>query len=481
MFMIQSLFLAGVVLLICVLSSKLLYKVGVPTLLIFLSLGMLLGSDGIGGIYFDNSILTQQLSNIALVFIMFYGGFGFKWRTAKKVAFQSVLLSTLGVVITALLVGVFSHFLLKITLLEGMLLGAVVSSTDAASVFSILKSKKLNLKGGLSSMLELESGSNDPMAYMLTMIVLSMMTSNNGQSIIGLLSRQVIWGLVIGISVAIISIVILRRILFEIDGLYPIFTIGIVLLGYTLSELIGGNGFLAVYLIGIIMGNNRIPHKRSMIHFFDGMSWLMQIVLFFTLGLLVFPSQLPAVLGNGFVIAIFMVIVARPIAVMSILSWFKVPFKQQVLVSWVGLRGAASIVFATYAMTNKLSIASDIFNTVFFIALFSVLVQGTMIPKIAKKLDLVEEESSLYKTFSDYEDEVHTGLIELTIENNSPWANKTIMEANIPEEILVVMIKRNNEIITPKGSASIKVGDILVLSSNNFDELNKLFNLQTAH
>lgn len=469
--MIQALLIAGIILLVCVLSSKLLYRFGIPTLLIFMTLGMLLGSDGIGGIYFDNYILTQQISNIGLVFIMFYGGFGFNWRAAKPIAIQATLLSTLGVVITALLVGLFSYLILGVTLLEGMLLGAIVSSTDAASVFSILRSKKLNLKGGLASMLEMESGSNDPMAYMLTIVVLSMITNTGHQSILHLLSTQIAFGLIIGFTLSLAAVYTLRQVPLEIDGLYPIFIVAAVLLGYSLSEGIGGNGFLAVYIIGVVIGNSKIPHKRSMVHFFDGLSWLMQIVLFFTLGLLVFPSQLPSVFFSGLAIAVFLVVIARPVAVISILSWFKTPLKQQALVSWVGLRGAASIVFATYALTNKLPIANEVFNTVFFIALFSVVIQGTMIPQIAKHLNLVEKEHSVFKTFNDYPDEIHTKLTEYVIRKDNPWANKTIMDANIPEEILVVMIKRKEEIITPKGSSIIKPDDVLVLIGNNFDEL----------
>lgn len=470
--MIEALLLGGLVLLICVLSSKLLYRFGIPTLLIFLSLGMLLGSDGIGGIYFDNFVLTQQICSIGLVFIMFYGGFGVNWKIARPVAIQAILLSTIGVVITAFLVGIFSHWFFKVTLLEGMLLGAIVSSTDAASVFSILRSKKLNLKGGLASMLEMESGSNDPIAYMLTIIILSLITNNGHYSILKLLAKQIIFGIFIGLLLAIISVIVFRFIRLEIDGLYPIFVTGIVLLGYSLCEKLGGNGFLSVYLIGIIMGNSRIVHKKSLVHFFDGVSWLMQIVLFFTLGLLVFPSQLPTVIFSGFIISIFLVVIARPIAVFSILSWFKTPIKQQVLVSWVGLRGAASIVFATYALTNKISIANAIFNTVFFISLSSVLIQGTLLPKVANKLGLVEKEISVYKTFNDYNDDIHRNLVEIAIKKHSPWEGKTIMDANIPEEILVVMIKRKNEIITPKGSTLIKVDDILVLSGNNFEGIN---------
>ena len=298
--MINALLFSGILLIISVLSSKLLYRFGIPTLLIFISLGMLLGSDGIGGIYFDNYAIAQQLSTLSLVFIMFYGGFGFNWKTGKPVAAQSILLATFGVAITAFLVGAFATIIFKTSLMEGMLLGAVISSTDAASVFSILRSKNLNLKGGLASMLEMESGSNDPMSYMLTIIVLAFMKSSGQISVIELLSKQIFFGLAVGVAVSIAAVFVFNRVKISIEGLYPIFTIGIVLTGYALSELLSGNGLLCVYVIGIIMGNTTLIHKRSLVHFFDGMSWLMQIILFFTLGLLVFPSQLPPVFLKDF-------------------------------------------------------------------------------------------------------------------------------------------------------------------------------------
>lgn len=472
--MSEALLFGGAILIISVLSSKLLYRFGIPTLLIFLSLGMLLGSDGIGGIYFDNYTIAQQVSSVGLVFIMFYGGFGFNWKTAKPVVTRSILLSTLGVVITALLTGIFSWWMFKVTFLEGMLLGAVVSSTDAASVFSILRSKKLNLKGGLASMLEMESGSNDPFSYMLTVIIISMLSNTGKQSVVQLLTLQIFFGLLVGFSLAFASVYLLRNVHLEIDGLYPIFIIAIVLLGYSVSEMLKGNGFLAVYIIGIVLGNSKIIHKKSLVHFFDGLSWLMQIVLFFTLGLLVFPSQLPYVFTDALLIALFLIFMARPVAVFSILSWFKTPLKQQLLVSWVGLRGAASIVFATFALTSGIPIANQIFNTVFFIALLSIVLQGTLIPKMAKLLDVVDEDDNVYKTFSDYQDDTHTKLIEYDVKKTSPWAGKSIMEANIPEDILVVMIKRKNEVITPKGSTIINTGDKLVLIGNSFDEINNI-------
>lgn len=468
--MTQLLILSGIVLLICITSSKLVYRFGVPALFIFLLLGMLFGSDGIGGIYFDNFELSKDLFSLSLVFIMFYGGFVTNWRMAKPVAIQSVLLSSLGTAITAALTGLFCHFILKMTIFEGFLVGAVVASTDAASVFSILRSRELNLKGGLASLLEVESGSNDPFAYMLTVVVLSFM-NNSGQNLLKLLFNQILFGVGIGILLATATVFILNRVKFEIDGVYPIFVTAIVVLGFALSEVMGGNGFLSAYVTGIILGNSRITHKRSLVHFFDGVSWLMQIMLFFTLGLLSFPSQIKLIIAPGILVSLFLIIVARPVAVFSILSWFKIPVKQQLFVSWVGLRGAASLVFAIYVVTNDVFVKNDIFHIVFFVALFSVLVQGSLIPYLAKKLDLVEAESPVLKTFNDYEEEFHTEIKEYTVNKKSPWKGKTIMEADIPEDILVVMIKRKNEIIVPKGSTEICENDVLVMAANSFKEL----------
>lgn len=467
--MVTWMLICAVVLLLCVVSSKLLYKYGVPTLLIFLVLGMLFGSDGPGGIFFDNYELAGQLCSVGLVFIMFYGGFCTNWKAAKPVAIPSILMSTVGVVITAILTGAFCHFILKVSWLEGMLIGSVVASTDAASVFAILRSRQLNLKNGLASLLEIESGSNDPFAYMLTIVILSLMSNNNQDSLIKLLSTQVVFGLVIGFVLAKLSVFLLKHVKFEITGLYYIFVTAIAILAYSLSEFVGGNGYLCVYIVGIILGNSKLLYKRSLIHFFDGISWLMQIMLFFVLGLLSFPSQIPSIIVPGVLVSIFMICIARPIATFSILSWFKVPFKQQLFVSWVGLRGAASIVFAIYAVTYDVLINNDIFHIVFFVALFSVAVQGTLIPRVAKKLDLVEEGGSVLKTFNDYQEEVGTKLLEMPIDATNNWANKTIMDAEIPQEILVVMIKRKDEIIVPKGSTVICEEDILVLSGDDFE------------
>ncbi len=326
--MLELMIICGLVLLICITSSKVLYKFGVPMLLIFIILGMLFGSDGVVGIYFDNYELTRELCSFGLVFIMFYGGFGTNWKEAKPVARESILMSTFGVIITSGLTGLFCYFVLKTSLLEGLLIGSIVGSTDAASVFSILRSQKLNLKGEIASILEVESGSNDPIAYMLTLIVLTLMNNGGISPIAPIVIGQIIFGILIGVILSKLTVYIMRNANFEVDGFYTIFITAIAILSYALSEWVGGNGYLSVYIAGIIIGNSKIPHKRSLVHFFDGVSWIMQIMLFFVLGLLAFPSELPSVIGSSILISIFMIIIARPIATFGVLSWFKIPFKQ---------------------------------------------------------------------------------------------------------------------------------------------------------
>lgn len=469
--MVELMIISGLVLLICITSSKMLYKFGVPMLLIFIVLGMLFGSDGIVGIYFDNYDLTSTLCSIALVFIMFYGGFGTNWKMAKPVAKQSILMSTFGVIITSLLTGVFCYFILNTSLLEGLLIGSIVGSTDAASVFTILRSQKLNLKSEIASLLEVESGSNDPIAYMMTLIIVMIMSSGLSWSIVPMILKQIIFGILLGAVLAKATVFIIRRANFELEGFYSIFIIAIAILAYALSEFIGGNGYLSVYIAGIILGNSKIPHKKSLVAFFDGISWIMQIMLFFMLGLLSFPSRLPQVIGVSILISIFMIFIARPIATHVILRGFKTPIKEQILISWVGLRGAASIVFAIFAITSGVPIENDIFHIIFFIALISVSVQGTLLPKVAQKLDLVDNDTTVLKTFNDYQEEKSTMLLEYNVSKGSKWMNKTIMDAEIPDDILIVMIKRNGQVIVPKGSTEILEKDILVLSGNNLNEV----------
>ncbi|MHC1748599.1 MAG: potassium/proton antiporter [Cellulosilyticaceae bacterium] len=472
--MINLMVLSGLVLTICIITSKIFYKWGVPVLLVFIVIGMLFGSEGIGGIYFDDYNITYLLASIALVFIMFYGGFCTNWKKAKVISIPSIMLSTVGVAITAGLTGLFCYFVLKTSMLEGLLIGCVVASTDAASVISILRSRNLKLKNNIDTLVELESGSNDPTAYMLTSIVLVLITTSTSAGdggistgIISVVLRQIGFGVLVGLTLSSICVLILRRIEFEIEGLYPIFTVAAAILAYAISEMMGGNGYLSVFIAGIVIGNSKIPHKKSLDHFFDGLSWIMQIMLFFMLGLLSFPSQIKNVAFEGIAISLFLIFIGRPIAVFSILSWFKIPIKQQVFISWVGLRGAASLVFAIYAITKTPEIQNDIFHIIFFIAMFSVAIQGTLIPWVAKKLDLIYEEPVKNDNTKSIKNEIKDAIIEMHIEEDNKWVNKPLMDCEIPDEILIVMIKRNGKVIVPKGFTVIHANDILVIIREN--------------
>lgn len=462
----EILLAVALILLACVISSKVLYRYGVPTLIIFLAIGMLMGSDGPGGIYFDDAELAKNVCNVGLIFILFSGGFSTNWQTAKPITVAAGALATVGVVLTALLVGVFAHFVLGFTMLEGLLLGSIISSTDAAAVFSILRSQRLNLKHNLAPLLEMESGANDPIAYMLTAIFVGMITGA-GQNIGTLLVAQIVLGVLFGILVGKFAVWLINHINLDIEGLYPILVLGTALLSFASTDLLGGNGFLAVYITSLIMGNSRLVHKVSLVRYFDGISWLMQILLFLTLGLLVFPSHLPRVALTGLGTAAFLMFVARPVATCAVLTLLKRPLPDQLLVSWVGLRGAASIVFATYPLTAGIPVADEIFNIVFFVALVSVAVQGTLLVPIAKKLDLVGQEETVLKTFTDYSGDIHTELLELKIVQGSKMAGKAIMDLDIPREILIVMVRRDGKLITPRGATVINVGDTVLFAGDN--------------
>ena len=465
--MVQLMLCCGLILLICITSSKVLYRFGVPLLLIFIFLGMIFG---VMVIDFSDFQLTGKIASIALVFIMFYGGFGTNWSMARPKAAPSILMSTLGTIITFFITGVFVYLIFKISFLESLLIGAVVSSTDAASVFAILRSQKLNLEGSLASLLEVESGSNDPVACMLTLIILTLMGGGTVMNLIPLVISQIVIGVMIGTLIAMASIYLIRHANFEIESFYVIFIIAIAIIAYSLSEWMGGNGYLSVYISGIIIGNSKIPHKKTLVHFLDGVSWIMQIILFFILGLLANPLELPKVIGKSVVISLGIIFIARPISVFLVLKKFDFNTKEKLFIAWVGLRGAASIVFAIFALNYGISINNDIYHIIFFIALISVGVQGTLIPIIAKRLELLDNNRPVLKTFNDYVEEKNTKVMELKIEGTCKLINKSIMDANIPEEILIAMIKREDEIIIPKGASIIKEGDILVVVGNCSEE-----------
>ena len=347
----------------------------------------------------------------------------------------------------------------------------MVASTDAASVFAILRSQKLNLKGSLAPLLEVESGSNDPVAYMATLSILLLMDNKGISTLFPMVIKQIVFGLLVGILLAKCTIFFIKNLKFEIKGFYPIFILAIAILSYSLSESLGGNGYLSVYMSGIIIGNSsHLPYKKSLFQFFDCISWIMQIVLFFMLGLLSFPSKFINIIGISVSISIFMILVARPVATFITLYPFKYSIKEKLFISWVGLRGAASIVFAIYATTYGVNMTYDIFHIVFFVALFSVSIQGTLLPKFAKKLDLVDN-TLVLKTFNDYASDIDRQLIEVNITPDSKLVNKSIADADISEDILILMIKRRGKTIVPKGVTIIEDGDVLVVTGDNLEQI----------
>lgn len=467
--MVIGLIIASIVIICCIFFNKISDKIGLPMLFVFILLGMLFGSEGIFKIPFDNYNFAEDICSAALIFIIFYGGFGTKWSEAKKVAAKSLLLSSVGVIVTALVTGLFCHYVVGFDLLEGMLVGAVISSTDAASVFSVLRSKKLNLKHRTASVLELESGSNDPWAYMLTVIILSLMRGDvTAAGFSYMLFSQLVYGLAFGVVIAVASLFILKRMSFETAGFDTIFVLAVAILSYALPTLFGGNGYLSAYIVGIVLGNSSISNKVNLVHFFDGITGVSQILIFFLLGLLATPSQMLPIIVPAALILLFLTFIARPLAVVLTMIPFKSPWRQQVLIVFSGLRGATSIVFAIMAVVDEAYTKSDLFHIVFCIVLISIGVQGTLLPVVAKRLDMIDDNENVMKTFNDYSDETEVQFIRLSIDEDSSWAGKELWEITLPSGLLVVMILRNGHRVVPDGKTRILPEDILVLSAEGF-------------
>lgn len=451
------------VILLCIIANRISAKLGMPALLLFMALGMIFGSDGIFKISFENYQVTEKICLVALVFIIFYGGFGTKWEMARPVAAKSLALSTLGTLFTAMLTCGFCYYILDLKFAESFLLGAVISSTDAASVFSILRSQNLDLKYGSASLLELESGSNDPIAYMLTMIGLALL-SGEKIAVPTMLFTQIAVGILIGTIAAFLGCFVIEKANVLTEGFDTIFVIAVVLMSYAGAEMLHGNGFLSVYLTGILMGNRKLKNKVSLVHFFDALTGMAQMAIFFLLGLLAFPHKIITVLPLALGVALFLTFVVRPVVVTAILKPFGCSMKQCILISCAGLRGAASIVFVIMAMSNGGKLEHDLYHIVFFISLFSVLLQGSFLAFVAKKLDMIEEGGNILKTFNDYQEESAITMIRFFIPKGHAWENKKIQEVHLPAGSLALMIKRDGETIIPKGDTLILPNDSIILS-----------------
>lgn len=460
------LIVTALICILCILASNLSYKIGVPSLLLFILLGMMFGTDGIFRINFSDYGLSEVICSVALIFIMFYGGFCTNWKEAKPVAVKSIILSTVGVVLTAFITGFFCRFFLKTSLLEGLLIGSILSSTDAASVFSILRVKKLNLVGGLASILEVESGSNDPVSYMLTIIVLGIMNGSSSPStVVSTFGAEILFGLFFGAAAGLAGHFIFRLENFRSREMRPILGMALALLTYGTAHIFGGNGFLSVYLAGIIIGNSNIRYKVELVHFFDGITGMMQIILFFLLGLLSFPSKIIPVIIPSISIMVFMLFLARPLVIFMILRPFKVPFRQQMLISWAGLRGAASIVFAIIAVLNPATLKLDIFHIVFCVCLLSVSIQGSLLPWMAKKLDVIGSMDNIFKTFNDYRENPSVHLTEIRIPLGHAWIDHKFKDIVIPDGMMAVMIIREDKTLIPSGDTMVLANDRIILNS----------------
>lgn len=457
----------GIILILALFAIHFSNKHGIPALLLFIVLGMAFGALGFE---FDDYEFANNFATVALMVIMFYGGFGTNWKMGKPVAKEAIVLSSLGVVATALITGLFCHYVLGFQLLESMLIGSIVGSTDYASVSNILRSKNLNLKYNSASLLELESGSNDPTAYTMTMVFLSVIIGSD-MSVPVLILSQVAIGIVMGFVFAFVIGKFIRNLPLEADGLYAVFMAAAMLITYASTDLVGGNGYLALYILGIYLGNMEFRGKRDVVFFFDGFTEIMQIGLFFILGLLSnftnFIETFPAALG----IMLFMTIIARPLTVYGLMLPFRLKGNQLKMISLAGIRGAAAIAFAIMAVNSDAAISIDVYHIVFGICVLSSLIQGSLMPPGAKRWDMLDPNDTVLQTFNYYQDRAEIGFLETKIHPNSSLVGSLVKDLNLTFNFIVAKIERNGKTIVPRGDVIIEANDIIVLGGEvHFDE-----------
>ena len=478
LFTAENILLIGSVLIfVSIIISKTGYKFGIPTLLLFLIVGMFFGSDGLG-LQFNNAEDAQFIGMIALSIILFSGGMDTKIADIRPVMAQGLVLSTIGVILTTLITGLFIFYIsewdqtnIYLPLVVSMLLAATMSSTDSASVFSILRSQNINLKNNLRPMLELESGSNDPMAYMLTIALIQVIASNNMSIavIIKDLFIQFFFGAAIGFALGKAASFIINRINLSNSSLYPILLLSIVFFTFTITDLLKGNGYIAVYIAGIIVGNTKLVNRMEISTIMNGMTWLFQIIMFIMLGLLVNPHEMIDIAGVALLIGMFIIIIARPVSIfICLLPFRKIDIKSKLFVSWVGLRGAVPIIFATYPVIAGIEGSQQLFNIVFFITMLSLIIQGTTISKAAKllKLDLpAPKEGNDFGI--ELPDEVDSKLNDIVLTKEMLKDSNKLKDMKIPQGTLVMLVKRNSEFIIPNGQMELKEGDKLLIISEN--------------
>ncbi len=476
LFSVENMLLIGsVLLIISIVVGKTGYRFGVPALLLFLLVGMFFGSDGLG-LQFNNTHQAQAIGMVALSVILFSGGMDTKIADIKPIMSAGVVLSTAGVLLTALFTGLFIWIIsgmsftnISFPLTTSLLLAATMSSTDSASVFAILRSQKMNLKHNLRPMLELESGSNDPMAYMLTIVLIQIILSGsmNAGEIAGNLAVQFLVGGAGGYILGKLTVLFLNKINIDNQSLYAILLLGCVFFTFTITDRLHGNGYLAVYIAGMVVGNKKIVFRKEIATFMDGMSWLFQIIMFLTLGLLVNPHEMLNVALVAILVGVFLILIGRPLSVfLCLLPFRKINFKSKLFVSWVGLRGAVPIIFATYPVVAGVEGSNSIFNIVFFITIVSLVVQGTSISFFARLLHLSAPLPQTGNEFGvELPEEIDSSLSDMTVTPEMIEQADTLKEMNLPQGTLVMIVKRGNEFLIPNGSLKLHVGDKLLLIS----------------
>ncbi|MDX9942583.1 MAG: potassium/proton antiporter [Bacteroidales bacterium] len=471
-----------------ILAGKASSRFGVPALLLFLGVGMLFGSDGFG-IQFENIRFAANIGTVALCIILFSGGLDTSISEIRPVMAQGVILATLGVLLTAAITGLIAWWLLGMTLpsagiglMTSLLLASTMASTDSASVFSILRSKGLYLKNKLRPMLELESGSNDPMAYILVISIISIIKQGaqpNYWLVGGSLFLQLGIGSVMGYSLGKLSVRLINRIKIGNDSLYPILLFTLCIFIFSVTYLAKGNGFLAVYIGGLVLGNSKFVHKRSSLNFFDAMAWMSQLIMFLTLGLLVNPHELVPIIIPGLIISFLMIFFSRPLTVfLCLLPFRKMPVKDKTFISWVGLRGAVPIIFAIFPLVANVPHARLIFNIVFFCTLVSLLVQGTSLPFLARWLDLAEKPRPLKKIRDfdvEFSNDIKSVTTEIEMEARILSKGNRLMDISLPDKTLVVMVKRDNKYFVPTGKTPLKEKDMLLVITDDHEALIQTF------
>ena len=461
--------LVGIIMIIAALSCKVTDKAGLPILVGFILIGVLIG----GRFQFEDISNAERICNFALLIIIFTGGFQTNFSEARPVLGISCLMSTAGTALTAFVAGAFGYYAMGLSFYEAMLLGSVLSCTDAASVFSILRSKNLSLKNNLNSVLQIESGSNDPMAYLLTVAFLTL-AAGGSMSIPALLVIQLAAGAAAGVTGAKLGQYVINRLNLEIEGLYTVLLVGAAFFIYGAAVQFGGNGFLAVYIGGIMMGNVKLARKKIMAGMLSSLSMLAQVGLFIILGVLCVPSAVIQVAGSGLLFAIFLLFAARPLVVFLLMKPFGRSMKEIALVSWAGFRGASSIVFATYLMSAGLPYAQFVFSVVFFVCMLSVILQGSLLPALTKALDLFSPEPQVLKTFTEFTAEIESELLEATVPYKSAVCGKTILELGLPDDLRIILIKRENHYIAPIHSTVLMENDVVMLSGSSREKLVKI-------